>query len=113
MLFRKDTTTPELAFAANLLGAVVGGLVEYSTLVVVFRAQLLIALALYGLSYAVRRGGNRPPNAYPRRREWGTASGRATGAAGFSAGLHTDGGLTPAGRKSREWAGMGRRAARQ
>lgn len=47
----KETPTPDLAFASNLLGAVVGGLAEYSTLVVGFRAQLLIALGLYALSF--------------------------------------------------------------
>ncbi len=48
----KQTAAPELAFASNLLGAVVGGLLEYSSLVIGFRNQLLIALALYALSYA-------------------------------------------------------------
>lgn len=55
----KETTTPELAYASNLLGAVVGGLAEYSTLVLGFRAQLLIALLLYGLSYAALVGWQR------------------------------------------------------
>ena len=47
----KETTTPELAFASNLLGAVVGGLTEYSSLVIGFRYQLAIALGMYALSY--------------------------------------------------------------
>jgi hypothetical protein len=59
----KETTTPELAFASNLLGAVVGGLAEYSTLVIGFRAQLLIALALYALSYVVLLLPSRKPTA--------------------------------------------------
>jgi len=48
----KQAANPELAFASNLVGAVVGGLIEYSSLVVGFRNLLLIALALYALSYA-------------------------------------------------------------
>jgi len=47
----KETTIPEMAFAANLLGAVVGGLTEYSSLIIGFRFQLIIALFLYALSY--------------------------------------------------------------
>jgi hypothetical protein len=48
----KETPNPDLAYASNILGAVVGGLAEYSTLVIGFRCQLLIALALYALSAA-------------------------------------------------------------
>jgi hypothetical protein len=48
----KRSATPDLAFASNLLGAVVGGLAEYSTLIIGFRHQLLVALAMYALSYA-------------------------------------------------------------
>src|SRR5207244_9505024 len=48
----KETTTPELAFASNLLGAVVGGLAEYSTLAVGFRVQLLTAPTISARSNA-------------------------------------------------------------
>jgi hypothetical protein len=47
----KETRTPDLAFASNLLGAVMGGLLEYSSLVIGFRNLLLFALGLYALSY--------------------------------------------------------------
>jgi len=47
----KQTTNADLAFASNLLGAVFGGLVEYSSLIIGFRRLFLIALALYMLSY--------------------------------------------------------------
>ena len=47
----KQTTNPDLAFASNLLGAVLGGLLEYSSLIIGFRRLFLIALALYALSY--------------------------------------------------------------
>ena len=47
----KETPAPELAFASNVLGAVAGGLLEYSSLVLGFRNLLLLALGLYLLSY--------------------------------------------------------------
>jgi SAM-dependent methyltransferase len=47
----KQASNPDLAFASNLLGAVAGGLLEYSSLVIGFRSLLLIALGLYALSY--------------------------------------------------------------
>jgi hypothetical protein len=47
----KDTSIANLAFAANLLGAVIGGLLEYTSLIIGFRSLLLIALVLYALSY--------------------------------------------------------------
>lgn len=49
----KTVSSPDLAFASNLLGAVAGGLLEYSSLVIGFRSLLLIALGLYALSYVV------------------------------------------------------------
>jgi len=47
----KQTTNADLAFASNLLGAVFGGLLEYSSLIIGFQRLFLIALALYALSY--------------------------------------------------------------
>ena len=55
----RETTTPELAFAANLLGSVVGGLTEYSSLVIGFRYQLAIAFIFYALSYLPLIGQSR------------------------------------------------------
>jgi len=55
----RDTRDVTSAFAANLLGAVVGGLTEYSALVIGFRNQLLIALAMYALSYLAIQWGSR------------------------------------------------------
>jgi len=48
----KQTPAPDLAFASNLLGAVCGGLIEYSSLIIGFRHLLLIGFGLYALSYA-------------------------------------------------------------
>jgi hypothetical protein len=47
----KQTANSDLAFASNLLGAVFGGLLEYSSLIIGFRYLFLIAFALYALSY--------------------------------------------------------------
>jgi hypothetical protein len=60
----RDTHDVTTAFAANLLGAVVGGLTEYSALMIGFRNQLLIALAMYVLSYVALRWNLRPPRAH-------------------------------------------------
>jgi len=47
----KQSATPDLAFASNLLGAVMGGLAEYAALIIGFRHLLLVALGMYTLSY--------------------------------------------------------------
>lgn len=47
------------AFGANLLGAMVGGLVEYVALVTGYQALLLVVAVLYGIAWALgsRIGG--------------------------------------------------------
>jgi len=53
-----DSTT---AFGANLLGAMVGGLVEYAALLTGYQALLLVVAALYGVAWlAGSRGRMRP-----------------------------------------------------
>jgi spermidine synthase len=47
-----DSTT---AFGANLLGAMVGGLIEYGSLVVGYRSLLIVVAALYGLAFITGR----------------------------------------------------------
>ena len=47
----RDTADPTAAFGANLLGAMVGGTLEYLSLLTGFRALLLLVAALYGLAY--------------------------------------------------------------
>lgn len=47
-----DTTT---AFAANLIGAMVGGVLEYVSLVVGYRNLMIVALVLYGLAFLFGR----------------------------------------------------------
>ncbi len=40
-----------MAFASNLLGAMVGGVLEYLALLTGYRALLLVVAVLYGLAY--------------------------------------------------------------
>jgi hypothetical protein len=51
----KDADHADLAFGSNLLGAFVGGLLEYSALVLGYQALLLIALAAYLVAYLFRQ----------------------------------------------------------
>ena len=47
----RDTSVPTAAFGANLLGAMIGGTLEYISLVTGHRALLLICAVLYGLAW--------------------------------------------------------------
>ena len=47
----RDTRTADMAFASNLLGAMVGGTLEYLALLTGFRFLLLVVAALYALAY--------------------------------------------------------------
>jgi SAM-dependent methyltransferase len=47
----RDTTDPPAAFGANLLGAMVGGTLEYLSLLTGFRALLVLVAVLYGVAY--------------------------------------------------------------
>lgn len=51
----KDVGASTVAFGANLLGAMVGGLLEYGSLVVGYRALLVVVAVLYGLAFAFGR----------------------------------------------------------
>jgi hypothetical protein len=46
----RDTKTADTAFASNLLGAVLGGCLEYMALVTGYRTLLLVVLVLYGVA---------------------------------------------------------------
>jgi hypothetical protein len=52
----RDVGSSTVAFGANLLGAMVGGLLEYSALVTGYRALLPVVAALYLLAFAFGRG---------------------------------------------------------
>jgi hypothetical protein len=47
----RDTTTADMAFASNLLGAMVGGALEYLALITGYRSLLLVVAGLYGLAW--------------------------------------------------------------
>lgn len=47
----RDTATADMSFASNLLGAMVGGAVEYLALITGYQALLLVVAALYGLAW--------------------------------------------------------------
>ncbi len=47
----RDTRTADMAFASNLLGAMVGGALEYLALLTGYQALLLVVAVLYALAY--------------------------------------------------------------
>src|SRR2546423_1688196 len=54
MRFR-DVSASNLAFAANLLGAMVGGVLEYASLLTGYRALLILIAVLYAGAFALQR----------------------------------------------------------
>jgi hypothetical protein len=58
----RDTRSADIAFASNVLGAVVGGCLEYVALVTGYRALVLVVALLYALAFGLARwriGGDR------------------------------------------------------
>jgi hypothetical protein len=51
----KDTASSTVAFGANLLGAMVGGLLEYAALITGFRYLLVLVAIAYGLAFLTGR----------------------------------------------------------
>jgi hypothetical protein len=47
----RDTRTADMAFASNLLGAMLGGAIEYIALITGYRALLILVAILYGLAW--------------------------------------------------------------
>jgi SAM-dependent methyltransferase len=52
----RDVGSSTVAFGANLLGAMVGGILEYLSLITGYRALLVIVAVLYGLAFLTGRG---------------------------------------------------------
>ena len=52
----RDTGDSTTAFGANLLGAMLGGVLEYSSLIVGYRWLLVVVALLYGLAFITGRG---------------------------------------------------------
>ena len=50
----RDSADSTAAFGANLLGAMVGGLLEYVSLITGYRSLLLIVALLYGVAFLLR-----------------------------------------------------------
>jgi hypothetical protein len=47
----RDTKIADMAFASNLLGAMIGGVIEYAALITGYRALLIAVACLYGLAW--------------------------------------------------------------
>ena len=51
----KETSKTTVAFGANLLGAMLGGVVEYAAIAVGYRALLVVVAAFYALAFVLER----------------------------------------------------------
>jgi hypothetical protein len=51
----RQTANSTIAFGVNLLGAMVGGLLEYAALIVGYRALLIVTAVLYGLAFILQK----------------------------------------------------------
>jgi hypothetical protein len=51
----KDTSDSTTAFGANLLGSMVGGVLEYLALITGYRSLLIVVAVLYGLAFLFGR----------------------------------------------------------
>lgn len=67
----KDVGNSATAFGANLLGAMLGGMLEYTALVTGYRALLIIVAVLYGLAFVT---GRRLAEVSARATPWSLAS---------------------------------------
>lgn len=57
----RDTAKSTAAFGANLLGAMLGGLAEYTSLIIGYRHLLVVVAVLYGAAFLLRpQHGSRP-----------------------------------------------------
>ena len=56
----RDTRSADVAFASNLLGAMVGGVLEWAALVTGYQALLLVVIALYAAAYILRPNTRTP-----------------------------------------------------
>jgi predicted neutral ceramidase superfamily lipid hydrolase len=51
----RDSESSTVAFAANLVGAMVGGVLEYSSMILGYRNLIWVVLVLYGLAFLFGR----------------------------------------------------------
>ncbi len=59
----KDTSSSTMAFGANLVGAMVGGLLEYAALITGYRNLLIVVAVAYGLAFLAGRRHLSPESA--------------------------------------------------
>ena len=62
----KSTSASATAFGANLLGAMFGGLLEYTSLVIGYRALLILVALLYGVAFFTSRKDLAAPDGKPQ-----------------------------------------------
>src|SRR5262249_47255484 len=62
----RDVADSTAGFAANLLGAMVGGVIEYVSLITGYRALLIVVAVLYGLAFLTGRRHLTTPEAAPK-----------------------------------------------
>jgi hypothetical protein len=71
----RDVGSSTVAFGANLVGAMVGGVLEYAALITGYRALLAVVFVLYLLAFLARpRGAEVLPGMAPAGRKAGTSS---------------------------------------
>ena len=88
----RDVGDSNVAFAANLLGAMVGGVLEYASLIFGYRMLLIVVAVLYGLAFLIGRrafSGSPEPRTSAVRVSMlegsaGSAAGNAAGNAGMT-----------------------------
>jgi hypothetical protein len=75
----RDVASSTTAFGANLLGAVVGGVLEYAALITGYHALIAVVAALYGLAFLVGRRQIAAPSQPPAPSQlWRLGSRRAS-----------------------------------
>jgi hypothetical protein len=74
----RDTSDSATAFGANLLGAMVGGVLEYTSLIYGYRWLLIVVALLYGLAFVTSRAVRWARVPLPDRVTVGEPAGHAT-----------------------------------
>jgi len=74
----RDTSDSATAFGANLLGAMVGGILEYTSLIFGYRWLLILVAVLYSLAFVTSMAGRRAGGPMPARVTATQRAGQAT-----------------------------------
>ena len=70
----RDVGVSTVAFGANLLGAMLGGVLEYLAIATGYRSLLLLVALLYGVAYVLGGRLTAPPRAVPEARAAGVGA---------------------------------------